>query len=363
MDSHGTSLYREKKKKGDVWSFRYRDNGINRKVPIGVCSLMTKKEAREACEKLREKNNRENNCPRTVADLVAHYRKHELPKKAYSTREAYDTYLDLWILPKWGNKLYDSIKTMQVEEWLGTIERPNGTKSKIRNIMSALWTHAQRHEFSDKNPIAFVRQSAKRESTAPVLTAEETIALMRELQDPCHTAVFLAACTGLRISELFALKWEDVRFDLGEIHPVRGIVDNHVGDLKTDASGRAIPIDAALASILMDWRGRCPYNQDRDYLFASPDMKVTQPYWPDTMLHKKIKPAAKCAGISKVVGWASFRSTYATLLHANSESIKTTQDLMRHANSTVTMDFYAQSIPAERRAAQAKVTAGFLGNN
>jgi hypothetical protein len=50
-----------------------------------------------------------------------------------------------------------------VEEWLGIIERARGTKAKIRNIMSALFSHAMRYEWSDKNPIKLVRQSAKRE--------------------------------------------------------------------------------------------------------------------------------------------------------------------------------------------------------
>lgn len=150
--------------------------------------------------------------------------------------------------------------------------------------MSALWTHAQRYEFADKNPIMLVRQSAKRESTAAILTVLETIALLKELHDPCyHMVVFLAACSGFRISEVFGLKWEDIRFDLGEIHPVRAIVDNHISELKTEASGNAIPMDADLASILLDWRGICPYNQNNDYVFASPVMKGTQPYWLSAM--------------------------------------------------------------------------------
>jgi integrase len=162
----------------------------------------------------------------------------------------------------------------------------------------------------------------------------------------------------------FGLKWEDILFDLGEIRPVRSIVDNHIGELKTVASGNAIPVDVDLASVLLDWRGCCPYNQNGDYVFDSPVMKGSQPYWPDTMLHKKIKPAAARAGITKVVGFASFRSTYATLLHAGGASVKVTQDLMRHANSKITLDAYAQSISADRRAAQARVTAGFkMGNN
>src|SRR5436305_1042959 len=70
MQTHGTSLYREKRIKGDIWTFRYRDGEVNRKVQIGICAVMSKKEAREVCEKLRERTNRENNCPRTVSDLV-----------------------------------------------------------------------------------------------------------------------------------------------------------------------------------------------------------------------------------------------------------------------------------------------------
>ena len=36
------------------------------------------------------------------------------------------------------------IRTVAVEEWLRSIPRANGTKSKIRNTMSALFNHAIR---------------------------------------------------------------------------------------------------------------------------------------------------------------------------------------------------------------------------
>lgn len=140
----------------------------------------------------------------------------------------------------------------------------------------------------------------------------------------------VAACTGLRISELLALKWADIQFDAQEIHPVRAIVDNHVGELKSEASGKAVPMDIALSDALIDWRGSCPYNQDTDFVFGSPEKKGKQPLWPDTLLHKVLKPAAVRAGITKRIGWHSFKHTYATLLVESGANVKDTQDLLRH---------------------------------
>jgi integrase len=354
-------LYREQRKAGDIWVFRWRDGRTNRKEQVGtVEQFPSRKAAMKACEPLRANIHKETRSPRTVAELVNHYTRREIDKKAYSTKAAYESYIRLWVLPKWGDHVLSNVRTVDVEAWLASVPLTDGTRAKIRNVMSAIFTHAMRHEWLDRNPIALVRQSAKRERLPDVLTVAEIRALLRELRDPCRTAVLLATCTGLRVSELLALKWEDVHFDKGEILPVRAIVDQVVGSLKTEASGKALPMDAALAGALLDWRGRCPYNQDGDFLFASPDMGGKQPYWPEGLIRRQVKPAAVRCGITKRIGWHSFRRTLATLLQADGNSVKVTQDLMRHASSRITLDMYAQSIPADRRAAQERVTGAVL---
>ena len=358
-------LYRESRKAGpDVWVFRFRDGQTNRKEVVGtLAQFPTKMAARKACESRRSNLNRETRSPRTVADLVSHYIEKELPvagRKAHSTRGVYGSYIRTWIVPAWGAFAMTDVRTVAVEQWLGTLPLANASRAKVRNIMSAIFTHAMRYEWLNRNPITLVRQSAKRERLPDVLTATEIGALLVELPDPCRTAVLLAACTGLRVSELLALKWSDIHFDAGEIRPARAIVDQVVGNLKTEASGKALPIDAALAGALIDWRDRCPYNQDADFLFGSPAKNGLQPYWPDSLLRNVIRPAAKRAGISKHIGWHSFRRTLATLLQASGASVKATQDMLRHASSRLTMDLYAQSIPADRRAAQSGVIGAVL---
>jgi hypothetical protein len=45
-------------------------------------------------------------------------------------------------------------------------------------------------------------------------------------------------------------------------------------------------MDAGLSARLLDWRGRCPYNQETDYVFASAEKNGLQPRSPDVDAHQ-----------------------------------------------------------------------------
>jgi len=70
-----------------------------------------------------------------------------------------------------------------------------------------------------------------------------------------------------------------------------------------------------------------------------------------------IQPAAKRVGITKHIGWHTFRHTYTTLLHANGEDVKVVQELLRHGSAKITMDVYAQAVTSAKRKAQGRVVA------
>ena len=99
-----------------------------------------------------------------------------------------------------------------------------------------------------------------------------------------------------------------------------------------------------------------------DWVFASPLSVGKLPYWPDAVLKRHILPGAQRAGITKRIGWHSFRRTLATLLQSSGASIKTTQELMRHASPGITLGVYAKAVTADKRQAQDSIAALFVGD-
>lgn len=196
-----------------------------------------------------------------------------------------------------------------------------------------------------------------------VLEPVEVQALLSELRDPFRTLILLASVTGLRRGELFGLKWQDIDFANAEISIVRSVVDQVEGPPKTLASRRPIPMSSELASALANWREQTSYSKPEDWVFASPLAIGKRPYWPDAVLKRHVYPAAERAGITKRIGWHSFRRTLATLLQSSGASVKTTQELLRHASPGITMGIYAKAVTADKRHAQDTIAALFIGNS
>ena len=140
-----------------------------------------------------------------------------------------------------------------------------------------------------------------------VLSASEVQQLLDALALRERTLVLLDVGTGLRMSELFGLKWKDVDFDANEISVVRSIVMQVTGPCKTESSQKPIPLDPYLAEALRAWLEHVRYNRPEDWVFANPRMKGRQPYWGQEIMRRVIRPIALQLGITKHIGWHTFR--------------------------------------------------------
>jgi len=300
----------------------------------------------------------------TLAQLADHFHQRELGRSngriSYSTKKAYRGYLNKWIVPRWGGYLLPNIKAVEVELWLKNLERTARTCCKIRNVMSVLFNHTPRYDLYDRNPIQWVRQSAKRRSTPEVLTSSEVRQLLTALKPRERMMVLLDVATGLRQSELFALKWKDVDFKNRQLWVTRSIVQQVVGNCKTEASQKPVPLHDYLISALRGWHYGTPFRTPESWVFASPKKRGKTPYWGQQLLRHHIRPAAERLGITKRIGWHTFRRTYSTLLRATGAELKVMQELMRHSTIRVTLDTYTQAVTTEKRSAQTAVVRLFV---
>jgi integrase len=373
---HGSLTIERRKNGPSVWVYRWREQRPNgqskrRKHVVGTkTQYPTKAMAKRAVDGLNLEINIAavslNPEPLTVDQLIEHYRRTELNeanRKTARTKQVYTHQLVNVISPRWGAQRLVDIKPIPVETWLNDMQVAPGTRSKTKGVLSILFQHGLRYGLAEKNPIRLVRQSALPLQEEITLDPVEITVLLSELRDPFYSLILLVSVTGLRRGELFGLKWEDVDFKAAEIRVVRSVVDQVEGPPKTLASRRPLPMSVALASSLLSWRKETSYASSKDWIFASPSALGQKPYWPDAVLKRHVLPAANRAGITKKIGWHSFRRTLATLLQSQGASVKTTQDLLRHPSPLMTMGTYAKAVTAEKRQAQDAIAALFIGND
>jgi integrase len=364
-----------KRSKGeDVWVYRWRETAadgsrVQRKKTIGDLSQFpTEKSAWQAIENLRaEINSAEQRVGKTtVADAWGHFQIHELHDpgvgRSDSTICGYLDYFKNQILPRWGKVCLDDVKAVKVERWLRGLDHANGTKAKIRNHMSALFSHAIRHElYSRLNPISSVRQSAVRERDPDTLTIKEMEATIATIgPQAIRVMVMVAATTAIRRSELRGLRWADVDFEDQKLNLRRGLFRKKETSMKTKASRKPVPILPELVEVLLQWRTETPYPADTDWVFASPFTEGKRPYWAESAMTDHIRPAAIRAGVSKHIGWHTFRHSLATLLGQNGENVKVVQELLRHATPRITMEVYQQAEQDAKRAALSPFSGIFV---
>ena len=366
---NGSVIRAERQRGPDVWEFRWREPAADgkrkhRRLVLGsVEQLADETAARQAISALRLELTRGGAWLKTrsatVSDLISHYRERELDPdtvwKTHSTKVTYEGYLNKWILSRWGSYPLVRVNAGEVELWLRSLPLARSSCAKIRNLMSVVFNHGIRHEICDRNPIQLVRQSAKRKAVPTILSATDVQRLIAVLSIRERTLDLLAFGTGLRMSELFGLKWHDIDFRRNQVSVTRSIVFQVVGPCKTEASQKPVPLDSRLADALKVWRDQTKYNKAEDWVFASPAARGRKPYWGQCLMRTIIRPAAAKIGITQHIGWHTFRHTYSSLLRANKTDIKVTQELLRHASSRVTLDTYTQAVTAQKRRAQSSV--------
>src|SRR5579862_9695167 len=307
----------------------------------------------------------------TFGELVNHYLNHELPRLSKSARKANKSYIKNWIETKWHGCLACNMKTMQIQEWLDGVQRPDGTKLKIKNVLSAIFSHGVRWELVERNPVCGQGGSPGHRGASTGVRQSNRISIQRVILAPAivrqtlerlalreATMALVDAVTALRASELIALKWKDVGWKTGILQSQFALVE---GELKeTKSKNNPLPLAEPVLQVLRLWRENTAYRSDEDWIFASPHYHGKTPYTYQILFRRHILPVIeRVAGIKSSkeapIGWHTLRRSLATLLISNGENVKVAQSQLRHTTPKITLELYAQAVSSDQHEAHKKV--------
>lgn len=274
---------------------------------------------------------------------------------APSTCCGYLSNLNVHILPKWGDYPLTKVRPMLVQPWLKSLDLAPKTKGHIKEVMHRLFEKAMLWELVpfERNPMQLVeiKGISKRRRKPVILTVDQFWALVALIPEPYRTMVIVAACTGLRVSEILALRWLRFSFENLTLMVKHAVVNGRVKRVKTEYSEDELPLDPDFAALLLGWREHCEPSS-ADWVF--PSHINGRCYHASTIQQDYIRPAAEKLGLLHV-GWHTFRHTYRSWLDATGAPVGVQQKLMRHADIATTMNAYGNALMESKRDANSKV--------
>jgi integrase len=371
---YGTLEPKQRKNGGMIWEFRFYETNTQggrerRSTTVGsVAQYPTESAVRKspAVQSLLLRINQEapqaGISPPSFGTVIAKYEEEEMPER-YSTSAAYKSYIKNYIRPRWSDVPLDAVKSMAVEDWLKRLSLAPKSKTHIRSLMHTIFQCAERWELTKKNPMRLVRVKggSKRLQVPRILSPEEFCSVASLIIEPYQTQVWVAGCLGLRASEIMPLQWSDFDFSQQTLLIQRSSVHGKTADVKTEYSRDRVPLDPALAAILLKHRERWCHTPEA-WVFANP---VTgRPYHQDGIQQNYIRKAGLQAGLGDGIGWHTFRHSYRSWLDDTGAPMSVQKELMRHASIQTTMNIYGKAMSGTKREAHSRVVkAVLLGRN
>jgi integrase len=273
----------------------------------------------------------------TFADAAAEYLRyceHDRGCKPSTLRD-YRSNLDAHLLPAFGEQPLEAITPDAIDAWRASLPGLSSqTKNKLLVVMGGVMRRAQHVWGLPMNPVASVEKYRQRSSgDIDVFSPEDVMALTGAAASEQDGAIFLmAAFTGLRRSELLALRWRDVDF-AGSLIRVR--TSYAAGALTSPKSGkvRSVPMAPDVASALASLGQRADWVGDDDLVFPGEGGG----YLDGSALRRRYGSALARAGL-RPLRFHDLRHTFGTRMIAKAD-IRRVQEWMGHADIQTTMRY------------------------
>jgi integrase len=186
--------------------------------------------------------------------------------------------------------------------------------------------------FLDANPVRKVKFFRKFNTGLRVVSPEEEKSLLQNASPYLKDLICFALNTGLRIGEIFSLRWSNVDLKKGILV---------VFAPKTQKL-REVPINSETRKVLEAWH----LGKKGESVFYNPETGK-----PFVDLKNGFGLACEKAGISGVT-WHTLRHTFASRLVGSGVDIVTVKELLGHSSISVTMRYAHTNFDSKRAAVE-----------
>lgn len=203
-----------------VWKDHFIAGKHSRKrerIKLASASMREREVLKVAAEYLRPRLESIGSATNFQSYVESTYKPVVMALMASSTRERYEGVIRNYLYPAFANSCLRDLTTLEIQRYFsGTTLLTLGqeSKDKIRDVLSSILRSAVGYGLLVKNPVEGVRlpcsKRGKRKAK-PHITPEQFEQLVNEIPEPYSTMVYVAVYTGLRVSELIGLRWEDVQ--------------------------------------------------------------------------------------------------------------------------------------------------------
>lgn len=230
------------------------------------------------------------------------------------------------------------------------------TARRVIGSLSRSFKHAVESDLIAVNPAANIRVTGKRGEGSKKVVAPskaDLSAAIAEAKGGLAIRMRLSASTGVRASELYALRWKHVAFNAGEL-TIEGRVDAYKNEdvTKSEAGVRQIPLSASMLKELRSWKDAAKLKGSDDLVFPN-----TKGGFLDhkNVLKREFRPlmnavadkAKKEGRKFKPFNWHALRHFAISLWIEAGLQPKTIQTFAGHSTLALTMTRYGHMFPSD----------------
>lgn len=228
-----------------------------------------------------------------------------------------------------------------IKEWLNNLPRSNKRKSNVLTPLRQMYDEMYHDEIIDKNPLTRVKNLPNKTHEPEPFTQEEIAKILNELTEPAKNLIQFAFYSGLRTSELIALRWQDIDFKNNRVFVRSAYVRGQLKTTKTKSGKREVTLQPQAKEALLNQQTFT--EKQNETVFHDPD--THQPWTNDQPIRKKVWiPALKKANI-KYRNPYQTRHTFASMMLSRSENPLWVASQMGHKDWGMIIKVYGRWIP------------------